>query len=394
MIYFHLGLSMETHGTLRNNMFFHSDIGRVIHDITRADVSHGRTLVHPLFVLVTQPVGSGLNRLIGSPSRAALTLNSFMGGATVALTCLFFLLCRVSLRRSLLGALLLGFSASHLYFGSAPETFIFSCLGIILLVMGLAREPRRWRYFLAAGVFSMGILVTNLAFVLITYAAAVAQAGWWRGARRVALLTAGVVAVTMLLSYVQKAIWPTSALFFQPQLVATSEKRFTPDYSTVSKVLQREGSLLRYVFVYDFFAPKTYVDRAIQTRAALQMHNRSLAYIPMWGKVATGLWLILLLGALWRTASSPSARRPLPIGLILCVLYNLFLHTLYGDDLFLYSCNSCFCLVAWMVLSVSDWKTPCLATIIDWTLSVLVAFEAVNNVFFAKALAEMRYVPA
>ena len=391
MLYFHIGMSMEARGNLRNNLFFHSDIGRVINDMTRAHTTHWRTLVHPLFVLLTHPIGASLAALGGSPARAAVAFNSCIGGVSVAGTCLFFLACRLSLRRSLLGALLLGFSSSHLYFGSAPETFIFSCLSLILLAMGLAAPARGWRYFLPVGVFSFGVLVTNLAFVVITYAAAVPWSPWWKGARRVVLLGAGVVAASVLLAYAQKAIWPGSALFFQRQVVFESERRFTPDLSTFGKVLEREGALLRYVFVYDFFAPQTYLDKSPDQRAGLQIHARSLSYLPLPGKLATGLWLALGLGAVWRMATSRAARSPLLIGLVLCLLYNLFLHTLYGDDLFLYSCNSCFSLVAWVVVCVSAWKTPRFTNLIDWTLLVLVSAEVMSNVRFAQALALARF---
>jgi hypothetical protein len=390
MIYFHIGLAMEARGTLRNNMFFHSDIGRVIADMTRANASHARTNVHPLFVLLTQPVGAALTRLFHSPTQAALLFNSFIGGMTVALTCLLFRMGRVSLRRSLLGALLLGFSSSHLYFSSAPETFIFSCLGLILLFMGLTSSPRSWRYYLPVGVFSFGVLITNFAFVVITYAASVSWASWRRGARRVALLGVGVVGITVLLALTQKAIWPRSALFFLPELFA-GESRFESDHSTLHKVKLREAGLLRYIFVYDFFAPKTYVNRATPFRPAVQMRARSLASLPSWGKVAAGLWLALLLAALWRTVTSQHWRQPLMLGLVLCVLYNFFLHTLYGDDLFLYSCNTCFCLIAWMIFGVSDWNTPRVATIIDLILLALLSAELVNNVRFVKAIALTRY---
>jgi hypothetical protein len=298
----------------------------------------------------------------------------------------------VSLRRSLLGALLLGFSASHLYFGSAPETYILSCLSLILLVMGLAGRSRGWRYFLPAGVFSFGMLVTNLAFVVISYAAAIPWESWWKAARRVALLAAGVVAITVVLTFVQKAIWPSCALFFESKVVE-SEGRFTSDHHNLARVLEREGALLRYVFVYDFFAPNTYIDKSDPAKAALQFHAGSLSHLSLWGKLAMGGWLALLLGAAWRMATSRPARSPLLIGLVLCVLYNFFLHTLYGDDLFLYSCNTCFFVVAWMILCISHGNTPRLACIIDVVLLALVSAELMNNIHFVKALALLRSGP-
>jgi hypothetical protein len=192
-----------------------------------------------------------------------------------------------------------------------------------------------------------------------------------------------------VLALVQKKIWPECVLFFQPEGLV-GESRFSPDHSTLGKVKQREALLLKFVFMYDFFAPETYISMAFRSGPMVQMQTKSLADMPSWGKVATGLWFALLLAALWRSATSRWAGRPLLVGLLLCIIYNLFLHTLYGDDLFLYSCNTCFCLVAWMIINVSEWKSPRVINLVDLTLLVLACAELLNNIRFAKALMLMR----
>lgn len=388
--YYKIGRSMEAHSALRNNMFFHSDIARVVVDMTRPDSKHLRTNVHPLFVLFANPIGSGLTKLLGSRTQSAILFNSCFGGLTVALTCLFLRKCRVSLHRSLLGALLLGFSASHLYFGSAPETFIFSCLGIILLFMGLIGPPRGWRYFVPVGVFNFGILITNLAFVVIAYAASVSWASWKKGVRQVALLAVAVVAISGGLALAQRAIWPTTVLFFQPKALS-DENRFEHRFKTVARMAGRESSLVRHIFIFDFFAPKTVVSRPHTVRQGVLMRSGSMAYLPSWGKVAAVLWVALLAAALIQAVKSRLVKQPMMVGLVLCVLFNFFLHTIYGDDLFLYSCNTCFCLVAWTVLGLSERRTPRFALIVDLVLLALVSAEVVNNVRFMKMLTLTRF---
>ena len=371
-------------------MFFHSDIARVVVDMTLPEAKHLRTNVHPLFVLFTNPIGTGLRVLLRSRTQAALLFNSCIGGLTVALACLFLRRCGVSLRRSLLGALFLGFSASHLYFGSAPETFIFSCLGIILLFMGLIEPPRGWRYFLPVGVYNFGILITNLAFVVMAYAASVSWASWKKVARQVALLAIAVVAICGGLALVQRAIWPTSVLFFQPKELV-GEKRFEPRFNTFAKVVARESLLVRQIFVFDFFAPTTFVHKPNTPRQGVLMHSDSLADVPSWGKVALALWLALLATALIQAVQSRFIKRPMMVALVLFVLYDFFLHTLYGDNLFLYSCNSCFCLVAWTVLGLSERRTPRFALAVDVGLLALVGAEVMNNLLFMKMLTLTRY---
>ncbi|HEV7402166.1 MAG TPA: hypothetical protein VGO11_04535 [Chthoniobacteraceae bacterium] len=391
-IYLHIGMAMEERGTLRNNMFFHSDIGRVIGDIARPHAPHERTSVHPLFVLLTHPFGAGLAYLTKSPPVAAVTLNSLVGGLSVALACLFFRITGVSLRRSALGALFLGLTASNLYFGSAPETYIFSLVSIIVLFIGAARRPGAWSYFLPAGILSFGVLITNGALAVITYGVSLARpVGWVRRLSLAALLGVSILAVSTVLALVQKQIWPGSDLFFRPAALKR-EEGFESDRRTWQLVGQREALLLRYVLVFDFIAPKTYINKEKPTRPALQISTKSLTALPAWGRVAAVIWGGLMLCAVWLTAKNKLYRQPVILGLLLCILDNLILHTLYGDDLFLYSCNTCFTMAAWVLLSLCAVKQPRLTILIDSLLLVLVVAEAMNNVSFVKAIVAMRHV--
>jgi hypothetical protein len=391
-LYLHIGMAMEGRGTLRNNMFFHSDIGRVIGDIARANAPHDRTSVHPLFVLLTHPFGAGLNYLIKSPPLAAATLNSCVGGLSVALACLFFRIVGVALRRSSLGALFLGLSASNLCFGSAPETYIFSLFSIILLFLGIALKPGDWRYFLPVGILSFGVLITNGAMAVITYAVSLARpVGWVRRLSLAALLGVSILAASAALALLQKQIWPTSDLFFRPTALER-EKGFASDRRTWQLVLQREALLLRYVLIFDFVAPKTYINKEKANRPALQISSKSLNALPASGRLAAGIWSALMLWGVWLTAKYKLYRRAVMLGLLLCILDNLFLHTFYGDDLFLYSCNTCFTVLAWVLLCLTEVKERRLVILVDSLLFVLVLAEAINNIGFVKALVTMRHL--
>lgn len=396
-LYFHIGLAMEERGTLRNNMFFHSDIGRVIGDIARPNAPHDRTSVHPLFVLITHPLGAGLNYLIKSPPLAAVTLNSFVGGLSVALACLFFRIIGTSLRRSALGALLLGVSASNLYFGSAPETYIFSLFSIILLFLGIALKPGNWRWFLPIGVLSFGVLITNGALAVITYWVSLARSiGWARRLMLAAFLGVCILVVSAGLAMVQQKIWPTSDLFYRPAdperpAALEREKGFAADLRTPRLVWQRETLLLRYVLAFDFIAPKSYINNEKANRPALQIATKSFSSLTALGRVGAIIWAGLMLWGIWATVKYKLYRQPVMLGLLLCVVDNLFLHTLYGDDLFLYSCNTCFTIVAWVLVGLATMKERRLVMIVDGLMFVLVIATAINNISFVKAILSMKH---
>lgn len=391
-LYSQIGREMASHNALRNNVFFHSDIHRVIIDMAVRNAEHLRTNVHPLFVLFTHPLGVGLSNLLGSPYRAALLFNSLVGGLTVSVAFFFFWQAGVSLRRSFLGALLLGLSASHLYFGSAPETFIFSCLSIQLLLLCLVRRPGDPRWFLPAGIFSFGVLITNLAFVLATYASS--MLGVWSFGhilRRTLVLAAGVVLIAASLTFVQRAMCPASPFFFVPANLA-GESRFTPKDRTLTGTVVREQKLLRHVFVFDLFAPKVFIHKYGTARQALQMPGKSLALLSKTGKGAAMLWVSLLLAALWIATWRGLVKRPLFIGLIVCLVYNFVLHSAYGDDLFLYSCNSTFALLALVLCALSEIRNPRWVMALDLLLALLVIAEGANNFRFFKALTSMHTI--
>ena len=76
---------------LEYDLLFEIDTPRSVEDFAVFRGSHDRTSVHPIFVLLVNPVGSLLSLLVGSPETAAVLLNALLGGAAVGLAFLLFL---------------------------------------------------------------------------------------------------------------------------------------------------------------------------------------------------------------------------------------------------------------------------------------------------------------
>ncbi|MEA3211040.1 MAG: hypothetical protein QOE70_4097 [Chthoniobacter sp.] len=391
-LYFAIGAQLAEHNLLFNDVFFHSDVRRVLDDMTLFHWRHSRTNIHPLFVLFTNPLGSVLSLWTGSPVTIAVLLNSFVGGLGIALAGSFLVSAGIPLRRAIILSVILGCSAGHLFFGSVPETYSFSALSIVLLFSAALKHPGSLRYFVPLGVLSFGILLTNLATAAIAFGSSLAPASFvrrnlWRTTEFAAL----VVALAIALALVQKLVWQETTLFFDPAAYA-GESRFVKVPDARRKGSEREFLLLRHVFAFDWFAPQLHSASTRKREIEVRFEVDSLADLGASGRAGVALWFALLLASGYLFISRRLYTQPVSLGLFLGILFNLALHSLYGDDLFLYACNTCFLVIAWAALCTSEarlstWQNRA----VDLGLLMLAAMQIANNAQFVSSLVSLTH---
>ncbi len=394
-LYFSIGSPLEKRSLFRNDLFFNSDTSRIARDMGVFDAVHRRSNIHPLFILFVTPAGSALAHLTGSSTKGALIVNTFAGGLSIAVAGLFFVSLGLPLRRAVLFTLILGCSAAHLFFGSFPETFSFSALSIMLLMWLILRRPARFFPFLMAGVFSFGVLVTNLGFAMLAYAISFIPVRLnlrtsFPILLRLYLFPLCLIGVAAALAALQLYIWPTTRPFYWVKTFEY-EKRFMDPLSTVGAVANRELLLSRHLLAYDWFAPNL---RWLEARKVV-MQTGSLATIQGWGMAGLVIWSALLILSAYLLIRHRLYRRALPLGLLLCLLYNIGLHTKYGDDLFLYSCNTCFLILALVALCTNELRLNTRrALAFDFALLLLFGCEVMNNHLFVLRLWSIYTQPA
>ena len=168
---------------------FDADLGLLTVDLTRPQGPHERTHVHPLLVLLFNPLGSALRELLRRSGvdlagrLAAGLVCAAAGGAAVG--AFRVLLHRLGVRPGLARActLVFGLSATQIVFSSLPESFALSALSLILVFAVAARPRAAEASRTAAGVVCFGVNIVNLAAVALARAAALD----WRGNLRRAL---------------------------------------------------------------------------------------------------------------------------------------------------------------------------------------------------------------
>jgi hypothetical protein len=391
VVYFSISTGLATAGLFRDNdTLFGIDARRAIDDMAVFASWHYRTAVHPSFVLLVNPFGLVLNLLTRSPEISAIVLNSVFGALGVALA--FLLLKRFladTTRAALLG-LFFGFCASQLFLSIIPDTETLATVSLIatymVLLLSLHSQRRLLGLWILAGAFSLAVVATNLAQVLICYlvfelsvlgARRVVTAVW-----RTAIVAAGAMAIVAALSWLQQVLYPAVSVF-------SASRAYAEESAYVSLLVFQEPvrvllSVLSNLTLLDVISPYPQVLQSLGPFSDASVLPPSVSFtgpsrFGNLGWVAVGLWACLLALSL---LSLPKSRKPrvLLTAAGLCMLFNLSLHSFYGVtseriELFLYSGNFAF-LVIMLVSPVKIGSSKLTVGL----LGLLAALVAANNI--------------
>jgi len=324
------------------NYFFNADPPRVTSDLTqahRAAVSVNTSAAHPFVVVLLNPIGAGLARMLGGANLLAALLMSH-AGAALANVCIYRLLRELAVRVEVaLGATIVHACATpQLVFGSIPETASFASLGIALSLWLTVRTQGVVRPALAH-VFAYGMNGALLPHALL--AAPVLWAGrepfrrWsWRC---VAFWACTALAVALLFA-LQRRHYPGINLFAERGYLAY-EGYVGP--GTWPALRHRAERLLPHLFWFCVVAPVPLLTDAPDLISTFMWEQKQrIASYRGPGAVAVSLWTVLLLGAcanLRPWGALPPAHRSFVVLTAgwyvgVCALFSVF-----GDDLLLYS---------------------------------------------------------
>jgi hypothetical protein len=323
------------------NLWFDSDVGRVVGNMTILEEGHGSTFKHPVFSILLLPptrvlMAMGLPRDLAIASLLALNAGLF-------LLLLDRLAARMGLRpldRALLGGLTLASSAFVFWF-AMPETFPFGATTLLAALYVLARALDRaapeggsvlaWGLAL---ILAMSMTITNI--LMLVAGAGVAL---WQAALRGPVLRRGIIGAALglaalaALALVQNQFFGNAGLFFNPFALA-GERQFI-DLQDSTPFLARLQTLWLQVMVAG--TPQAAADIALN---AANVPSGGLHLDGTWpqawpGVAALAGWVVLILaaGVAW-------LRRPVhdatPTIAAVFVLLNTLLHLAYGATVFLY----------------------------------------------------------
>lgn len=311
---------------------------------------------HPFAYLLFRPFGFLLNLFTHNFALSAIALNALAGALCVFLVWLYIRRQAENQVYALLAGSFLGLSTAQLFFGSVVETYIFSALALLLFFVLLQNAEVPFGKLVGAGVITFGITFTNFVQALIGFAVARPRL------KEIARFVALTLSLSVALSLLQAAWYPSSKLFFLPT-DAQAEGEYVSLFFQDSawRAVGRVVLLIRTVFLYTIVAPKPYV--FIEDVGGTFPRFNFFKIVPGTFSYAAysdlGKWLILV----WGLALALSMffflrdfirtrKFDIRLALLLCVLFNFALHLIYGYEPFLYAPDWAYALILFVVISL------------------------------------------
>jgi hypothetical protein len=387
--YLGFGLVLSTRAPrlfARLDLAFDADLPSRIIDLTRLEGAHYRTQLHPLFVLLLNPLGLALRgalRALGAPQPgrlAAIVLTSAAGAAAVALSLVLLRRWLTSAVVALLWAVMLGLTSSHLVFAALPETFMFSALSLIVVFLVVADPVRSGKARLGASVACFGMAVTNLAAVFLVRVDGARHLGWRRALLAAGRLTALTVAVGALLAALQLSIYSRTVPFYRTTGVARDDRLSFYWPASASEGVRRLAEVAAHLLLFNVSAPRLQTEGAGTEWPKVDFPAVSWKALRPSGMAHAPIWLaVLALGGVGLSRRTPL---PPPAGaLLLWLVLHVLLQSVFGHSLFLYSCQWTFGVLALAALGLERWagRSTTRRRLAVLSISVLLALQVWSN---------------
>ncbi len=366
------------------DIFFEMDTPRVVQDITVLHEDHSRTRVHPLFVLMTNPVGTQLAKLAGDEEQAAIIINSALGALGVSLAFGFFMRYGHRLIDAVLLAALFGVTTSQFFISSIPDTISLGVVSLVLLysLFFVSVKEKRVRFlpWFLVGVFTLGVTTTNFVQAGILFFIATLDTldikKWGRTILQSMKYGLAVLAATAALALVQKAFYPTAALFFLPQ-------SFSGELTYASTLVLQQPCVVLSYLVHTFLliniaapAPRFFTIPGLEHPGVTFAASNDYSLL---GWIALSLWVGLMIFSVGRILLQKK-HLLFFVGLGICLAFNFLLHSFYGVmpnriELFLYTGNLTFLLIT----PLAEAYLPKWENVFRSVLVVLIVLLAINN---------------
>jgi len=345
-----------------NDVWFGTDIPRLIANITDLGSDQSRARVHPL-----SPIVYLLPRIVTSPWAVddGVLVKTVMGLSSAAWLAATYLLGRV-LRLPRLDALLLSAFATStgaaMFFLTVPETYALGSVTLLVAFGVVALSERRrlptW-VWMTASAMTLSITVTNWVLGLL----ATFRSFPLRKAIRSSATALGAV---LLLWAVQHVVIGDVPFFLYP--------RGERGYISIGNEDHVASAVTSLVF-HTVVAPDVAVadaESAVQARTftsgiVVTAQGEPPQHGSWIGTGATLLW-VALFGAALIASVRRWRRRPVQVAMLF-LLGQLGLHTIYGAETFLYSLNFVTGLLVLIATGLRTWRRPMLGLLAAVTIA-------------------------
>ena len=324
------------------NVAFDMDTPRVFGDLALIDYYHYRASVHPLFIILFQPIILLINLILKNKILAIILLQSIVAGISVVGFNKILNKINVKEKLRIVLTLLFGLSLGQIIFSSNVETYIFAQVFLILLWLFVSnRLDKKLSYcdyaiLILLGIGSIAVTITNFFQFII----AVFFLIFLNEKEKHKLLNSFVViflavSISVLLADIQQIVWPSAPNFFTKNvndfLYHTSEESSYMDFGlSLTKILNVINSNFGYSFNIASFSNLA-TERYLSFKSSMVTNIFSIISF-----IAFVVINIIFIIKSWKEKK----KHKLYYSMACVYAFNFLLHLIYGNSIaFLYVCH-------------------------------------------------------
>jgi hypothetical protein len=305
-----------------NDRWFDGDINRIYLLVTdRLSDGHDRSSTHPLFSIISYPTMQAMTSILAiAPPRALRLLVAISAAFWIGIIYSVMRLIGCKKFDSTIFSVLAASSASSIFWFAVPETFAMGSISLMvaLAFIAISRFKKiNWIWYVLLNIFTLSITITNwMAGLIVTYI---------KLPFRIFIVTSALALTAVLcLWLIQSTLFP-----YAHQLIP-NESRF---------ILMASGggamTSLKAFFAHSMIAPIILL-RDGQNGLGLSFQGASLGSGSIYGTIALITWALLLGLSIWSIFVA-NIDRNFRLALVIILVFQVFLHIIYGFETFLYS---------------------------------------------------------
>lgn len=363
------------------NLLFQADSKRVIGDISSFFANHYRISVHPLFLIIMQPLFFIVNILTGTQMLSIILLSSLASSISVVYLYKILSMFSNNILVKILTLICYAFSFGNIVFTSGIEIYNFAALFLIILFYYFIKDIKYKNVknitFIALGVLSIAFTITNyIVFLIVMFVLIISKNKTFKNGLFIVLFS---IFITFDLSFIQAVIWPNTPFLINGNFKEEGDySNYAISLDSASNVIKNDFSnslvannlRLKVIFGYNYNGNNYVLD--FQDTSNIKIIFVTSFYL---------LCLILIIRNFKKNIY-------INLGIILTLLFNFSLHMIYGnDDAFLYSMHFLYLIFLLLGINLLEEKNDIIKKIISVFIGLFIVFEIViNSIRFTKLL--------
>lgn len=366
------------------NLIFDSDTARVIGDATEIAAEHYRADVHPLFIILVQPVVFLLSGIVLNKMIAIILLSAFVSSLSVYFIYKTLNLIKVDKKVNLLLSIIYLFSFSNIIFTTGIETYNFAALFLIMMwYYFIRKENEKYNVYSYAILILFGIL--NFAFTItniIVYLIVILILWVMKKLNIKNIFIIGIITIGLVLglNITQRLIWHNASVVWNISM--SNEQNFVNENKFGKNNFKN-------VLVNDYYNSwiSNDIEMSFQYGNKYNGQNFIIRHqnMNLLNFLIISSFYILLIFLIARNFKKKKMQN---IGLLMALAFNTILHLVYGNEsAFLYSLHFNYILLLLMGINLHQEENKMWKKISIIFLCVFAGKEIItNNIIFIKVL--------